>query len=90
MKDRFPAVAIRGQYGLVMKAVRLVTDAIGGFESVTGNRPIVVALDGYSGAGKSTLATGLAHAVDAAVVHVDDFYRDMPEAERLEVACSGR
>ncbi len=43
---------------------------------------IVVALDGRSGAGKSTLADAIARELGAAVVHGDDFYRDMPDAER--------
>lgn len=43
-------------------------------------------MDGHSGAGKSTLAAAVADTVDAAIVHVDDFYGDMPEAERLELA----
>ena len=44
---------------------------------------VVVALDGRSGSGKSTLAAALAGVVDASVVHGDDFYRDLPDEERL-------
>jgi uridine kinase len=47
---------------------------------------IVVALDGHSGAGKSTVATAIAQRVDAAVVRVDDFYRDLTEADRLALS----
>lgn len=45
--------------------------------------PLVVALDGSSAAGKSSLAEALATIMDAAVLHCDDFYRDMPETERV-------
>lgn len=69
-----------------MKADALVIDAIRGLQGVTDDRSIVVALDGHSGAGKSTLATTLADTVTAAVVHVDDFYRDMPDVERRELS----
>ena len=64
----------------------LVTDAIRSLQGVAPDRVIVVALDGRSGAGKSTLAAAIADTVDAAMVHVDDFYRDMPEADRLELS----
>jgi uridine kinase len=47
-------------------------------------RPLLVAIDGHSAAGKSTLARSMAAALpDVQVVHVDDFYRPMDEAERL-------
>lgn len=35
--------------------------------------PVVMAVDGRSGAGKSTFAAALADALDAAVLHTDDF-----------------
>jgi uridine kinase len=69
-----------------MKAADLVSDAIRRLQRFPAHESIVVALDGHSGAGKSTLAAAVADTVDAAIVHVDDFYRDMPEAERLELA----
>jgi uridine kinase len=50
---------------------------------------VVVALDGFSAAGKSTLASALSGRLDSAVVHGDDFYRDMPEAERLGLSPAG-
>jgi uridine kinase len=68
-----------------MKSADLVTDAIRRLPKCAEHEPIVVALDGHSGAGKSTLAAAAAGPVDAAIVHVDDFYRDMPEAERLDL-----
>ncbi len=46
----------------------------------------VIALDGRSGAGKSTLADAVASSVTAAVVHGDDFYRDMDDADRRELS----
>jgi uridine kinase len=66
-----------------MKAAGRVTDAIRRLQDAADHRSIVVAIDGQSGVGKSTLAAAVADTLDAAVVHVDDFYRDMPEAERL-------
>lgn len=42
----------------------------------------LVGIDGMGGSGKSTLAAGLAERVQAAVVHGDEFYRPMPQAER--------
>jgi len=44
--------------------------------------PVVVAVDGRSGSGKSTLARALATELGGVVVEGDDFYRDMPKAER--------
>jgi uridine kinase len=46
------------------------------------DRPVVVAVDGYSGAGKSTIAGRLADALHATVVHIDDFYADLPDPVR--------
>jgi uridine kinase len=66
----------------------VVEDAIRSLQGAAPGRVIVVALDGRSGAGKSTLAAAVADAVDAAIVHVDDFYRDMAEADRLELSPS--
>jgi hypothetical protein len=43
---------------------------------------VTVALDGYSGAGKSIVAARLAALVDAAMVHVDVFYADLPDPVR--------
>ncbi|MCX4778064.1 uridine kinase family protein [Streptomyces sp. NBC_01264] len=45
----------------------------------------LLAVDGAGGSGKTTLATVVAARLDGAVVvHVDDFYRPMPERERLD------
>jgi uridine kinase len=69
-----------------MKSMEAVGEAVRGLRRVHLDRVIVVALDGRSGAGKSTLASATARDLDAAVVHVDDFYRDMPDAERRELS----
>ncbi len=69
-----------------MKSAELVKDAVRRLQRGPEDRVIVVALDGRSGAGKSTLAAAMADTVDAAIVHVDDFYRDIPEADRLELS----
>ncbi|MER5762709.1 uridine kinase [Streptomyces sp. NPDC002082] len=46
----------------------------------------LLAVDGAGGSGKTTLATAVAARLDgAAVVHVDDFYRPMPEHEREQL-----
>ncbi|GHH83700.1 hypothetical protein GCM10018781_71470 [Kitasatospora indigofera] len=43
----------------------------------------IVAIDGAGGSGKTTLAAAVAGLLDGAdVVHVDDFYRPMPDHER--------
>ena len=69
-----------------MRAAEQVKEAIRPRQEVALSRSIVIALDGHSGAGKSKLAAALAETIDAAVVHVDDFYRDMPNNERLELS----
>lgn len=43
----------------------------------TGERPIVVAIDGRCASGKSTMAAMLSQVVGAGVVHVDDFFLPM-------------
>ncbi|HEV2374607.1 MAG TPA: hypothetical protein VGS19_20905 [Streptosporangiaceae bacterium] len=43
----------------------------------------LVALDGPGGSGKTVLSEALAPKVNGTVVHGDDFYRVMPDAERL-------
>ncbi|MGW6916916.1 uridine kinase family protein [Kitasatospora sp. NPDC054939] len=44
----------------------------------------IIAIDGPGGSGKTTLAAAASQLLDApaAVVHVDDFYRPMPDQER--------
>ena len=66
-----------------MRAAKRVIDAVRTLREGVADRSVVVALDGHSGAGKSTLATEVADTIDAAVVHVDDFYRDLRDSERL-------
>lgn len=48
--------------------------------------PVVVAVDGRSGVGKSTLAADIVRDLGASVIHGDDFYRDMSEAERRNLS----
>ena len=45
-------------------------------------RPFLVAIDGGSAGGKSTLGAALAQALDATLVHMDDFF--LPPAMRTE------
>ena len=63
-----------------MTSPRELVDDIRALQSPQG--PVVVAIDGRSAAGKTTLAVWLASELGAALVHMDDFYRDMPEADR--------
>lgn len=55
-------------------------------DRVAGAEVFVVAIDGMSAAGKSTFAEQLEGQLDAAVIHGDDFYRDMPERARRELS----
>jgi uridine kinase len=55
-------------------------------------RPVLlVAIDGHSAAGKSTLARTLQGALpQVTIMHTDDFYRPMPDADRARLdAASG-
>jgi uridine kinase len=63
-----------------------VVDAVRSLSRGQEDRVFVIALDGRSGAGKSMLADAVARSVRAAVVHGDDFYRDMDEADRRELS----
>lgn len=65
-----------------MRNAEAVVDAVHAMRRKQLGRVIVVALDGRSGAGKTSLATDVASNVDAAVVHGDDFYRDMLDVDR--------
>jgi uridine kinase len=65
-----------------MRPVDLIREAVLPRLPKPGGGAVVVALDGRSGSGKSTLAEVIGRELDAAVVHVDDFYRDMPDADR--------
>ena len=69
-----------------MNSGEAIKSAIRRLRDTTPYRVLVVALDGRSGAGKSALASAAARAFDAAVVHVDDFYRDLPGADRLALS----
>ena len=70
----------------MMRATDFVVSAVRERRDATASGVLMVALDGRSGAGKSTLAAAIADAVEGAVVHVDDFYRDMPDTDRLKLS----
>jgi uridine kinase len=69
-----------------MRSAEIVATAIRALQAGARDDTIVVALDGRSGAGKSTLAARIADPLDAAVLHGDDFYRDMPDADRVALS----
>ena len=53
-------------------------------------QPMLIAIDGHSAAGKSALADRLAQLLPAVVIiHADDFYRPMDEADRAQLAPAG-
>ena len=68
-----------------MEALDTVVESI---ERRRGNTTLalLVAIDGHSAAGKSTLAGELAARLDAALVHADDFYRDLTHDDRLALS----
>jgi uridine kinase len=70
----------------MMDAAEAVVRVVREMRNATSSRVLMVALDGRSGAGKSTIATAVAAVLDGAVVHVDDFYRDMSDVERLKLS----
>lgn len=47
---------------------------------------VLAAIDGRGGAGKSTLAAALRDRLNASVVAIDDFYRVMDDAARLDLS----
>jgi uridine kinase len=52
--------------------------------------PLLIAVDGHSATGKSTFAKRLARALpQSTLVHTDDFYRVMDEAERFALEAKG-
>jgi uridine kinase len=53
--------------------LRHLVDAIRSAKLPAGMRTRIIAIDGPGGAGKSSLAEHLAHALDAPIVHTDDF-----------------
>lgn len=71
-----------------MDLVARVRHAVAAHQRSRPDLPVVVALDGRSGAGKSTLAEAIARDLGASVVHGDDFYRDMPDAERRSLSAA--
>jgi len=61
---------IRGETAAVVERLAVLVRALP--PSVGGTR--LIALDGPSGSGKSTIARGLAEALDAPVIHLDEVY----------------
>jgi phosphoribulokinase len=64
------------------------TDAVDRLVDLTrdaGRRPLLIGIDGQGGAGKSSFARRLVQRLDSAAVVVegDDFYRDLPDDERV-------
>jgi len=54
-----------------------IVAAIRGWQAET-PPPLVVAIDGYGASGKTTLALEVTLALDAAPVHMDEFFDDVP------------
>lgn len=49
-------------------------------------RPLFIAIEGHSAAGKSTVAKRITELInEAKIIHMDDFYRVMPEDERFKL-----
>ena len=55
------------------KEIAEITERVQALQAA-GVRPVVIGLDGMAAAGKSTLAARLEQALDAAVIHMDDFF----------------
>jgi uridine kinase len=54
-------------------------------ERARAGRPVFISVDGRSGAGKSHLVERLARELgDLTVVHMDDFYRELPDERRRQ------
>jgi len=58
-----------------LPAARQLLDAVSGWRADRPD-PLVVAIDGHGAAGKSVLAVAAGELLGAAVVHVDDFFRE--------------
>jgi uridine kinase len=69
----------------VMEQAKDVADGLLQLAQTQGTTRIV-AIDGTGGSGKTTLAAAVARHLDGAViVHIDDFYRPMPDHEREQL-----
>jgi len=64
-----------------LPAARQLLDAVSGWRADRPD-PLVVAIDGHGAAGKSVLAVAAGELLGAAVVHVDDFFREAGTAAR--------
>lgn len=65
--------AERPAYRLVRRSLLRLLPVLEKLNTVQ-RRPCVIAIDGRAGSGKSSLAAALAEMLDAAVVHMDDFF----------------
>lgn len=61
-----------------MRAAERIAAAIGTWQA-DARVPLVVAIDGHGAAGKTTIAAELAVALDALVVHTDDYFHEARE-----------
>ncbi|MFJ4094139.1 uridine kinase [Kitasatospora sp. NPDC089913] len=70
----------------VVEQARDVADGLQNLARTQEATTRIIAIDGTGGSGKTTLAAAVALNLDGAViVHVDDFYRPMPDHEREQL-----
>lgn len=72
--------AYRPAYRLVDRRLARLFPILAAVAEKRGEEPLTVAIDGGAASGKSTLAEGLSYILDAATVHMDDFF--LPPALR--------
>ncbi|MEU9005142.1 AAA family ATPase, partial [Streptomyces sp. NPDC048551] len=83
---RFTELPAHQQLVDVAAQAKDVADGLRQLPRTQGATTRIVAIDGTGGSGKSTLAAAVAGHLDGAViVHVDDFYRPMPDGEREQL-----
>lgn len=64
---------------MTQAAEQIAASIAGWREEVPG--PLVVAIDGHGAAGKTTIAGELSIALDAIVIHLDDYFHDARESD---------
>ena len=78
--------ALREHQHLVDTLERAQDVAEAGRSVARADETTIIAIDGPGGSGKTTLAATVAEMIEGAtVVHVDDFYRPMPDQERAQL-----
>ena len=83
---RTAALSAHQQLVDVVEQAKDVADSLLQLAQNSGAITRIVAIDGTGGSGKTTLAAAVAGYLDGAViVHVDDFYRPMPDREREQL-----